>query len=59
MLIKSAAPRKRKYFCFHIALIHPFNEIADRRIGKFERHRVDAIATLKKALEAHEDKGNG
>jgi DNA-binding transcriptional ArsR family regulator len=30
----------------------PINEIADRWIGKYERHRVRALADLKKALES-------
>jgi DNA-binding transcriptional ArsR family regulator len=30
----------------------PIHEIADRWIGKFERTRLDALAELKKALEA-------
>ena len=29
----------------------PINEIADRWIGKYERHRVRALADLKKNLE--------
>ena len=29
----------------------PINDIADRWIGKFERHRVRALADLKKVLE--------
>jgi DNA-binding transcriptional ArsR family regulator len=29
----------------------PINDIADRWIGKFERHRVRALADLKKMLE--------
>ena len=29
----------------------PINDIADRWIGKFERHRVAALADLKKMLE--------
>ena len=34
----------------------PINEIAERWIGKYERHRVEALANLKKALEEKEDK---
>jgi len=30
----------------------PIQEIADRWIGKYERHRVQALANLKQALEA-------
>ena len=30
----------------------PINEIADRWIGKYERHRLSALAELKKGLEA-------
>ncbi len=29
----------------------PITEIADRWIGKYERHRLDALAKLKKDLE--------
>lgn len=29
----------------------PINEIAERWIGKFERHRLDALSDLKKLLE--------
>jgi len=30
----------------------PINEIAERWIGKYERHRVGALADLKKKLES-------
>src|SRR5882724_6031515 len=30
----------------------PIHEIAERWIGKFERHRLQALADMKKALEA-------
>jgi len=33
----------------------PINEIADRWIGKYERHRVRALADLKKHLEGKTD----
>ena len=33
----------------------PINEIADRWIGKFERHRLRALADLKQALEGDRD----
>jgi DNA-binding transcriptional ArsR family regulator len=33
----------------------PINEIADRWIGKYERHRVQALADLKRALEEDSD----
>ncbi|HEV8060249.1 MAG TPA: metalloregulator ArsR/SmtB family transcription factor [Gemmataceae bacterium] len=33
----------------------PIEEIANRWIGKFERHRVQALADLKKALEGDTD----
>ena len=33
----------------------PINEIADRWIGKYERHRVRALADLKKNLEGKTD----
>lgn len=32
----------------------PINEIAERWIGKFERHRLDALSDLKKRLEREE-----
>ncbi|MDX8494588.1 metalloregulator ArsR/SmtB family transcription factor [Mesorhizobium sp. VK22B] len=32
----------------------PINEIAERWIGKFERHRLDALSNLKKRLEREE-----
>lgn len=33
----------------------PINEIADRWIGKYERHRVRALADLKNTLEGEAD----
>ena len=33
----------------------PIGEIYDRWIGKYERHRVEALATLKQALEENRD----
>lgn len=33
----------------------PINEIADRWIGKYERHRVRVLADLKKQLEGKTD----
>lgn len=33
----------------------PIGEIAERWIGKYERHRLRAAAELKKGLEDHED----
>jgi DNA-binding transcriptional ArsR family regulator len=35
----------------------PIHEIADRWIGKFERHRLSALAELKKGLETKQDGG--
>ncbi|BCG92014.1 transcriptional regulator [Mesorhizobium sp. 131-2-1] len=32
----------------------PINDIAERWIGKFERHRLDALSDLKKRLEREE-----
>ncbi|TGT70095.1 ArsR family transcriptional regulator [bacterium M00.F.Ca.ET.159.01.1.1] len=32
----------------------PINEIAERWIGKFERHRLDALSDLKQRLEREE-----
>jgi DNA-binding transcriptional ArsR family regulator len=33
----------------------PINEIAERWIGKYERHRVGALADLKRKLEGKQD----
>ncbi len=33
----------------------PISEIYDRWIGKYERHRVQALNDLKRALEEHQD----
>jgi DNA-binding transcriptional ArsR family regulator len=33
----------------------PIHEIAERWIGKYERHRLSALAKLKKGLEAKND----
>jgi DNA-binding transcriptional ArsR family regulator len=33
----------------------PIHEIAERWIGKYERHQVRALHDLKKALEEHDD----
>src|SRR5215813_3456740 len=33
----------------------PIHEIAERWIGKYERHRLSALAELKKGLEAKKD----
>jgi DNA-binding transcriptional ArsR family regulator len=33
----------------------PINEIAERWIGKYERHRIQALDDLKKALEEKSD----
>ncbi len=33
----------------------PIHEIAERWIGKYERHRLNALAELKKGLEAKND----
>ncbi|MEA2693627.1 MAG: hypothetical protein QOJ16_3014 [Acidobacteriota bacterium] len=35
----------------------PIQEIYDRWIGKFERHRVEALANLKQALEKEDRDG--
>jgi DNA-binding transcriptional ArsR family regulator len=32
----------------------PINEIAERWISKFERHRLDALSQLKKSLEGED-----
>jgi DNA-binding transcriptional ArsR family regulator len=34
----------------------PIHEIAERWIGKFERHRLQALSDLKKGLEEKQDK---
>ena len=33
----------------------PIHDIAERWIGKFERHRLQALSELKKGLEAHDE----
>jgi DNA-binding transcriptional ArsR family regulator len=33
----------------------PIHEIAERWIGKYERHRLNALAELKKGLEARDE----
>ena len=33
----------------------PINEIADRWIGKFERHRLQALSELKQKLESEDE----
>jgi DNA-binding transcriptional ArsR family regulator len=33
----------------------PINEIAERWIGKFERHRLQALSELKQKLESEDD----
>lgn len=33
----------------------PINEIAERWIGKFERHRLQALSDLKKKLESRDE----
>lgn len=40
---------------FHYINPVPINEIAERWIGKYERHRVRAIAELKGALEEKDE----
>ena len=34
----------------------PLHEISERWIGKYERHRLQALSDLKKGLEEHNDK---
>jgi DNA-binding transcriptional ArsR family regulator len=34
----------------------PIHEIAERWIGKYERHRLQALGDLKKGLEEHKNK---
>jgi DNA-binding transcriptional ArsR family regulator len=45
------ATQKRGRKKIHYINPVPINDIADRWIGKFERHRVAALADLKKMLE--------
>jgi len=45
------ATQKRGREKLHYVNPVPINDIADRWIGKFERHRVAALADLKKMLE--------
>jgi hypothetical protein len=33
----------------------PINEIAERWIGKFERHRLQALSALKQKLESEDE----
>jgi DNA-binding transcriptional ArsR family regulator len=40
---------------FHFINPVPINEIAERWIGKYERHRLRALSELKKALEERSD----
>jgi len=36
----------------------PLHEISERWIGKYERHRLQALSDLKKGLEANKNKKN-
>ncbi len=49
------AAHKRGREKLHFLNPVPINEIADRWIGKYERHRVRALADLKKNLEGKSD----
>ncbi len=49
------ATQKRGREKLHFLNPIPINEIADRWIGKYERHRVRALADLKKSLEGKTD----
>jgi DNA-binding transcriptional ArsR family regulator len=49
------ATQKRGREKLHYLNPVPINEIADRWIGKYERPRVQALAELKKNLEADSD----
>ena len=49
------ATQKRGREKLHYLNPVPINEIADRWIGKYERHRVRALADLKKSLEGKSD----
>ena len=48
------ATRKEGREKLHFINPVPINEIAERWIGKFERHRVRALADLKRNLEREE-----
>ncbi|MGC9954612.1 MAG: metalloregulator ArsR/SmtB family transcription factor [Rhizomicrobium sp.] len=49
------ATQKRGREKLHYLNPVPINEIAERWIGKYERHRVRALADLKKNLEGKSD----
>ncbi|MGA7713346.1 MAG: metalloregulator ArsR/SmtB family transcription factor [Rhizomicrobium sp.] len=49
------ATQKRGREKLHYLNPVPINEIADRWIGKYERHRVRALADLKRNLEGKND----
>jgi DNA-binding transcriptional ArsR family regulator len=49
------ATQKRGRKKLHFLNPVPINEIADRWIGKYERHRVRALADLKRNLEGKND----
>jgi len=49
------ATQKRGREKLHFLNPVPINEIADRWIGKYERHRVRALADLKRNLEGKND----
>ena len=49
------ATQKRGREKVHFLNPVPINEIADRWIGKYERHRVRALADLKRNLEGKND----
>ena len=49
------ATQKRGREKLHFLNPVPINEIADRWIGKYERHKVRALADLKKNLEGKTD----
>ena len=46
------ATRRRGREKLHFINPVPINEIAERWIGKFERHRLQALSDMKKALES-------
>ena len=49
------ATQKRGREKLHYLNPVPINEIADRWIGKYERHRIRALADIKKNLEGKKD----
>jgi DNA-binding transcriptional ArsR family regulator len=49
------AVRRRGREKFHYLNPVPINDIAERWIGKYERHRLKALSELKRALEGSDE----